>query len=69
MEDIQAYPERYRKNIKRLSGKLGTDFETSFSMMLMTAILTDLYPEDPKVADYILKDCGIEIQSQEEEYA
>ena len=58
MKDI-LYPERCRKNIRRLTENIGMSVETAYAMMLMTATLMDLHPEDEQVADMILEDCGI----------
>ena len=33
--------------------------ETAYSMILMTAALMDLRPDDDQVVDMILEDCGI----------
>ena len=55
------FPRRYMKSIRKLCRILSTDEETAFSMMLMTATLMDLNPEDDKVVDMILKDCGVEV--------
>ena len=60
MDDIDVFPARYRKNIRRIVRVLCTDAETAFSMMVMTAALSDLSPDDSRVVDYILTDCGIE---------
>jgi hypothetical protein len=65
MNDAEKFPERYRKSIGILTETLGTDAETAMAMMLMTATLTDLHPEDEQVVSIILKDCG----AAEPEYA
>ena len=62
MNGVDVFPVRYRRNIKRLMRMLSTDAETAFSMMVMTAVLTDLNPDDSKVVDYILMDCGVEVE-------
>ena len=59
MQDSILYPERCRKNIRRLTENIGMSVETAYAMMLMTATLMDLHPEDEQVADMILEDCGI----------
>ena len=63
MDNIDVFPVRYRKNIRRLVRMLNTDAETAFSMMVMTAALSDLRPDDSKVVDYILMDCGVEVEA------
>ena len=60
MAAMIMYPRNCRKNIKRLVDLLGVSVETAYAMMLMTAMLMDLLPEDEQVADIILKDCGME---------
>ena len=53
------YPKESRKNIVRIMNAIGVSPETAYAMMLMTAMLMDLHPEDEEVADMILEDCGI----------
>ena len=53
------YPKSCRKNIRRIVNAIGASVETTYAMMLMTAMLMDLQPEDDAVADMILEDCGI----------
>ena len=43
----------------RITNAIGVSPETAYAMMLMTATLMDLHPEDREVADMILEDCGI----------
>lgn len=59
MDSTIMYPKSCRKNIKRLKHITGIDIETIYAMMLMTAALMDLHPEDDEVAEMILEDCGI----------
>ena len=54
-----TYPARYSKSIGTLKEKLNTSSEIAYKMMLMTAMLMDLHPEDDEVVDIILKDCGV----------
>ena len=60
MDNLNAYPGRCRRNIKRLMSTLSADADTAYKLMQMTAILTDLNTDDNKVVDIILNDCGIE---------
>ena len=53
------YPKESRNNITRIMNALGVSPETAYAMMIMTAMLMDLHPEDSEVADMILEDCGI----------
>ena len=59
MNDMALYPKRCSRNLHRISEATGASFETAYAMMLMTAMLMDLHPEDEQVADMILEDCGI----------
>lgn len=59
MDSTIMYPKCCRKNLKRLMSATGINVETIYSMMLMTAALMDLHPEDDEVAEIILEDCGI----------
>lgn len=55
------YPASCRKNIRTISGATGVSIETAYAMMLMTATLMDLRPEDEQVAEMIILDCGAEV--------
>jgi len=59
MDGTTMYPAKCRKSIRRLVNNVGMSIETAYAMMLMTALLMDLRPEDEQVADMILEDCGI----------
>lgn len=59
MNVLNVYPKNCRKQIKRLISAVGMSVETAYAMMLMTAALMDLRPEDDQVVDIILEDCGI----------
>ena len=59
MDPTTIYPKKCRKNINRIVNAIGASVETTYAMMLMTAMLMDLRPEDDEVADMILEDCGI----------
>lgn len=61
MSTIERFPAACRKNIRRLVNRLSTDCDTAYAMMLLTAALMDMTPEDPKVAEIILNDCGLDI--------
>lgn len=58
--NLNAYPKRYHKSIARIINEIGASPETAYAMMLMTAMLMDLEPEDEKVVHMILVDCGVE---------
>ena len=59
MDKTILYPKNCRKNINRIVSAVGASVETAYAMMLLTATLMDLRPEDEEVADMILEDCGI----------
>ena len=59
MDKTAIYPKNCRKNIHRIVNATGACVETAYAMMLLTATLMDLRPEDDAVADMILEDCGI----------
>ena len=60
MDATIMYPKNCRRSIRRLMNEIGTSVETAYAMMLMTATLMDLHPEDDEVVHLILQDCGIE---------
>ena len=60
MSIVTMYPKKCRKTIDILINEIGVTAETAYRMMLMTATLMDLNPEDDEVLRIILKDCGIE---------
>ena len=59
MDPTRNYPAIYRRNITRIMNAIGAPADTTYAMMLMTAVLMDLRPDDERVADMILEDCGI----------
>ena len=59
MDKTILYPKNCRKNINRVVNATGVSVETAYAMMLLTATLMDLRPEDTEVSDMILEDCGI----------
>ena len=59
MDQTILYPKACRRNIKRIMSNIGVSVETAYAMMLLTATLMDLRPEDEAVSDMILDDCGI----------
>jgi len=61
--NLKAYPARYHKNIKRLCNMLCTQPETAYAMMLLTATLSDLRPDDEQVVTMILNDCGVNLET------
>lgn len=56
---VSLYPKKCRWNIHRLMDAIGVPAETAYGMILLTAALMDLDPEDEQVSDMILEDCGI----------
>ena len=51
MDPVMSYPKTCRKNITRIMNAVGSPAETTYAMMLMTAMLMDLRPDDERVAD------------------
>ena len=62
MESLTQYPKACRESIRRITDILGTCAETAYAMILMTAALMDLRPEDDLVVEYIFRDCGIMLE-------
>ena len=61
MDIAIMYPKKCRKSIHTIVDEIGASVETAYAMMLMTATLMDLRPEDDEVLHMILKDCGVEV--------
>ena len=61
MDQTIMYPKNCRKGIMTIVNEIGASVETAYAMMLMTATLMDLRPEDDEVVEIILKDCGVEV--------
>ena len=59
MDVAIMYPKKCRRSIHRIMDEVGAGPETAYAMMLMTAALMNLQPEDDKVVDMILEDCGV----------
>lgn len=53
------FPRRYKKNVDRIVSAIGASPETAYAMILLTATLMDLRPDDDSIVDMILEDCGI----------
>ena len=60
MDTAIMYPKRCRKSIHTIVNEVGASEETAYAMMLITALLMDLHPEDDEVLHIILQDCGVE---------
>ncbi len=60
MDIAIMYPKRCRNSIHRIVDETGIGVETAYAMMLMTAALMDLHPEDEEVLRMVLQDCGVE---------
>ena len=60
MDVAARYPKNCQGSIRRITNEIGACAETAYGMMLMTAALMDLRPEDDEVLHMILQDCGIE---------
>ena len=60
MDETIMYPHCCWKSLRRIADEVGASIETAYAMMLMTATLMDLRPEDDEVVHIILQDCGIE---------
>lgn len=59
MRNTTTYPERSRKNVQKITASVPVSEETAYAMMLMTAMLMDLSPDDERIPEMILKDCGV----------
>lgn len=66
MSQAILYPENCRRSIRMISEKTGASIETAYAMMLMTALLMDLSPEDAKVTEMVLADCGVEEEKEDD---
>ena len=60
MDATIMYPKKCRRSIKTIVNEVGASVETAYAMILMTALLMDMRPEDDEVVHMILQDCGIE---------
>ena len=60
MDSVIMYPKKCRNSIRTLVAEVGMSIETAYAMMLLTAALMDLRPEDDEVVHIILQDCGVE---------
>lgn len=58
MDDEKTYPKACKAGIQRIVRAVGENAETAYAMMLMVSLLMDLPPEDEKVVQIILHDCG-----------
>ena len=44
------------QRVQRVAEKIGVDYDTAYAMMLITATLMDMHPDDAAVAEMILSD-------------
>ena len=51
----------HRKHVRKLAAMLCTDVETAYAMILLTAAMMDLKPDDSKVTEMIMNDCHMEV--------
>ena len=51
-------PERCEPNARRLVHRMGVNEDEAYAMMLLTAVLMDLNPDDDAVIEMILRDSG-----------
>lgn len=63
MDTVLMYPRKCRQSMRILMNEIGVPADTAYNMMLMTATLMDLNPDDDKVVDMILADCGVEVRA------
>ena len=54
-----GYPKECKNAIHRLTSETGMNAGDAYAMLLLTAALWDLHPEDDKTVDLVLEDCGI----------
>lgn len=50
------YSEKSRQMARRIAERTGTDKEKTYTMMLLTAVLLDLDPDDGEIEERIMKD-------------
>lgn len=60
MDQTVMYPKACRKSIQSIVRTTGVSVETAYAMMLLTAALMDLSPDDVRVLSMVLEDCGVE---------
>ena len=53
------YSESCKRLIRKITSAVPVSEDMAYSMMLMTAALMDLQPDDDAVAQMILEDCGV----------
>lgn len=58
MDSEKRYPNACKAGIQRITRTVSVDTESAYAMMLMVSLLMDLPPEDEKVVQIILHDCG-----------
>ena len=57
---VTMIPKKRRDAVRLIADETGMSTDTAHSMILMTAALMDLHPDDERVVQMILADCGIE---------
>ena len=59
----EIFPLKCLKNIGKLMKILNVSAEKAYDMMRMTAALSDLDTDDDRIVEFILLDCGVEVEA------
>lgn len=52
-------PERCGRTVRKLADELHVSAESAYDMLLLTAALMDMHPEEDATARMVLRDCGV----------
>ena len=55
----KVFGEKRKRAVRRIVDAVGVNEDTAYAMILMTSALMDLSPDDGRVVELILQDCGV----------
>lgn len=55
----KVFGEKRKRAVRKIVDAVGVNEDTAYAMILMTSALMDLSPDDGRVVELILQDCGV----------
>lgn len=55
----KVFGEKRKQAVRKIVDAVGVSEDTAYAMILMTSALMDLSPDDGRVVELILHDCGV----------
>jgi len=55
----KVFGDKRKRAVRKIVDAVGVNEDTAYAMILMTSALMDLSPDDGRVVELILQDCGV----------